>query len=56
MFCLKLGHGLKASTGHLFPNLAGSLYASGKLPTYPTPEPIFCPKCEVSVVVGLGEG
>ena len=34
----------------------GSLYVSGKLPTYPSPKPTFFPKCEVSVNVGLGEG
>ena len=28
----------------------------GKLPTYPSPKPTFCPKWEVSVNVGLGEG
>ena len=27
-----------------------------KLPTYPSPKPKFCPKGEVSVNVGLGEG
>ena len=34
----------------------GSLYIFRKLPTYPSPKPIFCPKWEVSVKVGLGEG
>ena len=34
----------------------GSLYVSGKLPTYPSPKPTFSPKWEVSVNVGLGEG
>ena len=34
----------------------GSLYVSGKLPTYPSPKPIFCPKWEVSVNVELGKG
>ena len=33
-----------------------SLYVSGKLPTYPSLKPTFCPKREVSVNVGLGEG
>ena len=33
----------------------GSLYVSGKLPTYPSPKPTFSPKREVSVNVGLGE-
>ena len=32
------------------------LYVSGKLPTYPFPKATFCPKCEVSVNVGVGEG
>ena len=32
------------------------LYISGKLPTYPSPKPTFCPKWEVSINVGLGEG
>ena len=44
----KVEHGLMI---HL-----GSLYVSGKLPTYPFPKPTFCPKWEVSVNVGLGEG
>ena len=36
----------------------GSLYVSGKLPTYPSLKPTFCPKLEVpvSVNVGLGDG
>ena len=34
----------------------GSSYISGKLPSYPFPKPTFCPKWEVSVNVGLGEG
>ena len=29
---------------------------AGKLPTYPSPKPSFCPKWEVSVNVSLGEG
>ena len=36
--------------------MVGSLYASEKLPTHPSPKPTFCPKWEVSVNVGLGEG
>ena len=28
----------------------------GKLPTYPSPKPTFCPKGEVSFNVGLGKG
>ena len=34
----------------------GSLHVSGKLPTHLSPKPTFCPKWEVSVNVGLGEG
>ena len=34
----------------------GSMYVSGKLPTYPSPNVIFCPKQEVSVNVRFGEG
>ena len=34
----------------------GPLYVSGKVPTYPSPKPTFCPKWELSVNVGLGEG
>ena len=37
-------------------SLFGLLYVSGKLPTYPSPKPTFCPKWELSVIVGLGEG
>ena len=36
--------------------LIRSLCVSGKLPTYPSLKPTFCPKWEVSVNVGLGEG
>ena len=34
----------------------GSLYISGKLPTYPSPKPTFYPKREAGFNVGLGEG
>ena len=34
----------------------GSIFDSGKLPTYPSPKPTFCPKWEVNVNVGLGRG
>ena len=34
----------------------GSLYVSGKLPTYSSPKPTFCPKWEVRVNVSLGRG
>ena len=34
----------------------GPLYVSGKLPTYPSPDPTFCPKGNVRVNVGLWEG
>ena len=34
----------------------GSIVVSGKLPTFPSPNLIFCPKKEVSVNVRLGEG
>ena len=37
-------------------NFWGSFYVSGKLPTYPSSKPAFCPKWEESVNVGLGEG
>ena len=33
-----------------------SLYVSGKLPTYSSPKPAFCPKREASVNVDLGAG
>ena len=33
-----------------------SLHVSGKLRTYHSPKPTFCPEREVSVNVGLGEG
>ena len=38
------------------PEQWGSLYVFGKLLTHPFPRPTFCPKWEVSVKVGLGEG
>ena len=34
----------------------GPLYVSRKLPTYPSPDPTFCPKGKVRVNVGLWEG
>ena len=34
----------------------GSLYVSGKLLTYSSPKPTFCPKWEVSVNAELEEG
>ena len=34
----------------------GSFYVSWKLPTYPFLKQAFCPKWEVSVNIGLGEG
>ena len=34
----------------------GSIKISGKLPSYTSPKPTFCPKWEVSLNVGLGEG
>ena len=40
----------------IFSTKKGSLYVSGKLPTYPFLKPTFCPKWEVSVNVGLGDG
>ena len=33
-----------------------SIYISGKQPIYPSPKPTFCPKWELSVNFGLGEG
>ena len=33
-----------------------ALTISGKLSTYPSPKPTFCPRWEVSVNAGLGEG
>ena len=38
------------------PEQWGSLYVFGKLLTHPFPRPTFCPKWELSVKVGLGEG
>ena len=38
------------------PKRARPIKVSGKLLTYPSPKPTFCPKWEVSVDVGLGEG
>ena len=40
----------------VFDSFQGSIYVSEKLPTYPPPPPLFCPKWEVSVNVNLGEG
>ena len=40
----------------IFGSIFGSLYISGKLPTYPSPKPTFCLKWKVSVDVGIEEG
>ena len=37
-------------------SLIGLIWVSGKLPTYPSSTPSFCPKREVSVNVSLGKG
>ena len=34
----------------------GSLYVPGKLPTYPSPKPTFCPKSEVTTALMLAKG
>ena len=34
----------------------GSFYVPGKLPTYPSLKPTFCPNWEQSVNISLGEG
>ena len=39
-----------------FKTMFGAIWVSGKLPTYPSPKPTFCPKREVSVNVNLREG
>ena len=36
--------------------LYGSITVSGKLSTYPSPKPAFCPKWKESANVGLREG
>ena len=41
---------------HYAGRFSGSLYVSGKLPSYPSPKPTFCPMWEISVNVSLGEG
>ena len=38
------------------PNHTGIIVRSGKLPTYPSPKATICPKWQLSVNVGLGEG
>ena len=40
----------------LISRTGGSIKVSGKLSTYPSPKPTFCPKGEVGDNVGLGEG
>ena len=37
-------------------SICGSVYVSGKLPTYPYPKPTFCSKWEGRINVILGEG
>ena len=55
--CSRRSFGLWSAAGS---KIAGknkvSSYVSGKLPTYPSPKPSLCPKFEVSVNAGLGEG
>ena len=44
------------SGGSTAVRVTGSIQVSGKLPTYPSPNPTVFPKWEVSVNVGLREG
>ena len=44
------------SGGSTADRVTGSIQVSGKLPTYPSPNPTVFPKWEVSVKVGLREG
>ena len=44
------------SRGSTAVRVTGSIQVSGKLPTYPSPNPTVFPKWEVSVNVGLREG
>ena len=46
----------RASLRYPSPTKPGSIKVSGKLPTYPSPKPSFCPKWEASINVTLGEG
>ena len=46
----------KSDQNQFYPNDIQSIKVSGKLPTYHSPNPIFCPKWEVSVNVDLGKG
>ena len=39
-----------------FHGSGGSMYVSGKLPTFPSPNLTFCPEQEVSANVRFGEG
>ena len=40
------GEGRWSCVASTFPCIFGSIQVSGKLPTYPSPKPSFCPKCE----------
>ena len=52
-FVLEFAHFIYS---HIFRIMLGSIYISGKMTTYPSPEPTFIPKWEISVNVGLGQG
>ena len=49
-------HAFHYSCKSLWITLTGSLYASGKLPTYPSPKSTFTFTCHLGQNVGLGEG
>ena len=53
---LKLKGAIKIEIIQLLSEKYGSFYIPGKLSTYPSLKPTFCPKWEVSVNVGFGEG
>ena len=51
--CTGLGPVVEYQACNSFPcRMFNSSYVAGKVPTYPTPEPTFFPKWEVSVNVG----
>ena len=47
---------IAGKSGLVFATVYASRINFGKLLTYPSPKPKFCPKSELSVNVDLGEG
>ena len=54
--CMACNLGLQRMVNDITETMLGSLYVSGKLPTYPSPKPTLTLTSHFGQNVGLGEG